>query len=241
MAAHIQPAGLADEGIAGETAAPPVRRRPKFGSGLEIVLLAIFAVVMLFPVVWMLETALKDTKDIYAVPAKVFSFGPTLDHFKDVFGSDSPVLEGFKNSVWVAGWSTIIATLFGVPAAWAYSRFKIKAKKDQLFFILSTRFMPPVVVVIPIFLMFRDLNLLDTRLGLILVYAGVQPAVHDLDDEGLRRRGPERVRGRRDARRLLALRGLLARDDAAADPGHRRHGGVRADLLAGTSSCSRSS
>lgn len=171
MAAHIQPAGLADEGIAGETVAPPVRRRPKFGSGLEIVLLTIFAVVMLFPVVWMLETALKDTKDIYAVPAKVFSFGPTLDHFKDVFGSNSPVLEGFKNSVWVAGWSTIIATLFGVPAAWAYSRFKIKGKKDQLFFILSTRFMPPVVVVIPVFLMFRDLNLLDTRLGLILVYA----------------------------------------------------------------------
>jgi multiple sugar transport system permease protein len=171
MAAHIQPAGIADEGIAGETVAPPVRKRPKLGSGIEIVLLTIFAVVMLFPVIWMLETALKDTKDIYAVPAKVFTFGPTLEHFKDVFGSDSPVLQGFKNSVIVAGASTIIATLFGVPAAWAYSRFKIPAKKDQLFFILSTRFMPPVVVVIPVFLMFRDLNLLDTRLGLILVYA----------------------------------------------------------------------
>jgi multiple sugar transport system permease protein len=171
MAAHIQPAGLADEGIAGETVAPPVRSRPKFGSGLEIVLLTIFAVVMLFPVIWMLETALKDTKDIYAVPAKVFSFSPTLSHFKDVFSADSPVLSGFKNSVIVASASTIIATLFGVPAAWAYSRFRIKAKKDQLFFILSTRFMPPVVVVIPVFLMFRDLNLLDTRLGLILVYA----------------------------------------------------------------------
>src|SRR6187200_583652 len=171
MAAHIQPAGLADEGIAGETAAPPVRKRPKFGSGIEIILLAIFAVVMLFPVVWMLETALKDTKDIYAVPAKIFSFGPTLDHFKDVFGKDSPVLEGFKNSVWVAGWSTIIATLFGVPAAWAYSRFQIKAKKDQLFFILSTRFMPPVVVVIPIFLMYREVGLIDSKLGLILIYA----------------------------------------------------------------------
>src|SRR3954453_14803509 len=171
MAAHIQPAGIADEGIAGETVAPPVRKRPKFGSGIEIVLLTIFAVIMLFPVLWMLETALKDAKDIYAVPAKVLNFKPTLEHFKDVFSQDSPVLSGFKNSVWVAGWSTIIATLFGVPAAWAYSRFNIKAKKDQLFFILSTRFMPPVVVVIPIFLMFRDLNLLDTRFGLILVYA----------------------------------------------------------------------
>ena len=61
--------------------------------------------------------------------------------------------------------------MLGVPAAWAYSRFNIPAKKDQLFFILSTRFMPPVVVVIPIFLMFRDLDLLDTLQGLILVYS----------------------------------------------------------------------
>ena len=171
MGAHIQPSGLAEEGIVGETAAPPIRRKRKFGSGLEIVLLAGFAIVMLFPVVWMLETALKDTRDIYAVPAKFISFTPTLEHFKDVFSSDSPVKQGFINSIWVAGWSTIIATVLGVPSAWAYSRFRVPLKKDQLFFILSTRFMPPVVVVIPVFLMFRDLNLLDTRLGLILVYA----------------------------------------------------------------------
>jgi multiple sugar transport system permease protein len=173
MAAHIQPSGVADAGIAGETAAPPpVRRKRRLGSGIEIVLLTIFAVVMLFPVLWMLETALKDTKDIYAVPAKLITgWTPTLDHVKDVFSSDSPVFKGFKNSVIVAFSSTIVATLLGVPAAWAYSRFSIKAKKDQLFFILSTRFMPPVVVVIPIFLMFRDLALLDTLQGLILVYA----------------------------------------------------------------------
>jgi multiple sugar transport system permease protein len=173
MAAHIQPAGVADAGIAGETAGPPpIRRKRKFGSGIEIVLLTVFAVVMLFPVLWMLETAFKETRDIYATPAKVLTgWTPTLDHIKDVFSSDSPILKGFKNSVIVAGSSTIVATVLGVPAAWAYSRFKIPGKKDQLFFILSTRFMPPVVVVIPIFLMFRDLNLLDTLQGLILVYA----------------------------------------------------------------------
>jgi multiple sugar transport system permease protein len=173
MAVHISGVGDLDA-PAGETSAPPVRRERKLGSGVEIVLLTILAVVMLFPVVWMLETALKETKDIYAVPAKVITgWSPTLDHFKDVFSSDSPILTGFKNSVIVAGFSTIIATLFGVPAAWAYSRFSIPAKKDQLFFILSTRFMPPVVVVIPIFLMFRLpwINLLDKKLGLILVYA----------------------------------------------------------------------
>jgi multiple sugar transport system permease protein len=171
MATHIQPEGLSDKGIAGETVAPPVRKERKLSSGIEIVLLAIFMIVMLFPVLWMLETALKETKDIYAVPAKVFSFSPTLEHFKNVFSSDSPVFQGFVNSVIVATASTVIATVLGVPAAWAYSRFTLKFKKDQLFFILSTRFMPPVVVVIPVFLMFRDLALLDTRLGLILVYA----------------------------------------------------------------------
>jgi multiple sugar transport system permease protein len=173
MAAHIQPAGVADAGIAGETASPPpIRRKRKVGSGIEILLLTIFAIVMLFPVIWMLETALKETKDIYAVPAKLITgWTPTFDHVKDVFSSDSPVFKGFKNSVIVATASTIVATVLGVPAAWAYSRFQIKGKKDQLFFILSTRFMPPVVVVIPVFLMFRDLNLLDTRQGLILVYA----------------------------------------------------------------------
>lgn len=159
-------------GIVGETAAAPVvRKRRPFGSGIEIVLLTIFFIVMLFPVLWMLETALKEQKDIYAVPAKVFHFHVTLQHFKDAFASGSPIAVGFKNSVIVGFSSTIVATLFGVPAAWAYSRFNIKAKKDQLFFILSTRFMPPVVVVIPIFLLYRDFNLLDTRQGLILIYA----------------------------------------------------------------------
>ena len=131
---------------------------------------------MLFPVVWMLETSLKENRDVYAVPAKFLGFDLTFEHYKDVFvqrgGSGaSDLATNFKNSVLVAGLSTVLATLLGVPAAWAYSRFQMKAKKDQLFFILSTRFMPPVVVVIPIFLMYRDLNLFDTKLGLILIYA----------------------------------------------------------------------
>jgi multiple sugar transport system permease protein len=174
MSVRVQPPDVASEGIVGETAPPPAlmrRRRPRLRRGLEIALLTVLAIVMLFPVLWMLETSLKDQRDIYAVPAKLVGFTLTLDHFKAVFASDSPVVQGFKNSVLVAGTSTIIATLLGVPAAWAYSRFKIPAKKDQLFFILSTRFMPPVVVVIPIFLMYRDLDLIDTTLGLILIYA----------------------------------------------------------------------
>src|SRR5262245_45618647 len=117
-------------GIVGETAAAPVaRRRRPLGSGVEIVILTILFIVMLFPVVWMLETALKDQKDIYAVPAKVFHFHVTFQHFKDAFKGGSPISVGFKNSLIVGASSTILATLFGVPAAWAYSRFNIPAKK----------------------------------------------------------------------------------------------------------------
>ncbi|MBD8061335.1 carbohydrate ABC transporter permease [Oceanitalea stevensii] len=143
-------------------------------SGIEIVLLAVLIGSLLFPVVWMLQTSIKTGQDIYAVPAKFFGFDVTLQHYKDVFvapgGGRSDLSGSFLNSVIVAGSSTALATLLGVPAAWAYSRFTLKAKKDQLFFILSTRFMPPVVVVIPIFLMYRELGLIDTKLGLVLVY-----------------------------------------------------------------------
>ena len=177
MAIHV------DDAVAAEGAGGPRPTEPgipgggrSWRAGLEIALLALLAIAMLFPVVWMLETSLKDGRDIYAVPAKFVGFEVTLDHYKDVFvqrgGSGASDLAGsFTNSAIVAGLSTLLATLLGVPAAWAYSRFSMKAKRDQLFFILSTRFMPPVVVVIPIFLMYRDLGLIDTRLGLILIYA----------------------------------------------------------------------
>jgi multiple sugar transport system permease protein len=155
--------------------APPARRRRgRGGSVLEVALLTILAVVMLFPVLWMVETSIKENRDVYAIPAKFFGFTVTMDHFKDVFvssdGGRSALSVAFLNSVLVAGVSTALATVLGVPAAWAYSRFTMKAKKDQLFFILSTRFMPPVVVVIPIFLMYRQVGLIDTKLGLILIY-----------------------------------------------------------------------
>ncbi|MGC5015788.1 carbohydrate ABC transporter permease [Streptosporangium sp. DT93] len=154
---------------------PPARRPGGRGrSVLEVALLAVLAVVMLFPVLWMIETSLKENRDVYAIPAKFFDFTVTLDHFRDVFvssgGGRSTLSVAFLNSVVVAGVSTALATVLGVPAAWAYSRFAVRAKKDQLFFILSTRFMPPVVVVIPIFLMYRQIGLIDTKLGLILIY-----------------------------------------------------------------------
>lgn len=75
-----------------------------------------------------------------------------------------------SNSLIIAGVSTLFSVALGVLAAYAFSRFKIPGEDDLLFFILSTRMLPPVVVTIPIFLMYRELGLYDTHFGMILLY-----------------------------------------------------------------------
>jgi len=79
----------------------------------------------------------------------------------------------FMNSIVIGFGSTFLAIFFGTLAAYAFSRFKVPIKDDLLFFILSTRMMPPIAVAIPIFLMFRQLGLNDTQLGMILLYTAV--------------------------------------------------------------------
>jgi multiple sugar transport system permease protein len=79
----------------------------------------------------------------------------------------------FTNSLIIAFGSTFLSVGFGVMAAYAFSRFKVPLKDDLMFFILSTRMMPPIAVAIPIYLMYRELGLSDTRLGMILLYTAV--------------------------------------------------------------------
>ncbi|NUB45529.1 carbohydrate ABC transporter permease [Fertoebacter nigrum] len=81
--------------------------------------------------------------------------------------------ERFLNSVIIGFGSTFLSIFLGTLAAYAFSRFKIPLKDDLLFFILSTRMMPPIAVAIPIFLMYRSLGLSDTHLGMILLYTAV--------------------------------------------------------------------
>ena len=79
----------------------------------------------------------------------------------------------YLNSIIIGFSSTFLAVFLGTLAAYGFSRFKVPLKDDLLFFILSTRMMPPIAVAIPIFLMFRELGLSDTALGMILLYTAV--------------------------------------------------------------------
>ena len=81
--------------------------------------------------------------------------------------------ERFLNSVIIGFGSTALCMILGTMAAYAFSRFRVPLKDDLMFFILSTRMMPPIAVAIPIFLMFRQLGLSDTHLGMILLYTAV--------------------------------------------------------------------
>ena len=92
---------------------------------------------------------------------------------KMVIAGPSKFGERFTNSVIIGFGSTFLSVFLGTLAAYGFSRFKVPLKDDLLFFILSTRMMPPIAVAIPIFLMYRNLGLSDTHLGMILLYTAV--------------------------------------------------------------------
>jgi multiple sugar transport system permease protein len=90
-----------------------------------------------------------------------------------VIAGPSNYVPRFINSLIIAFGSTFCAVALGTLAAYGFSRFRVPLKDDLLFFILSTRMMPPIAVAIPIYLMYRDLGLSDTKLGMILLYTAV--------------------------------------------------------------------
>jgi multiple sugar transport system permease protein len=90
-----------------------------------------------------------------------------------VIAGSSKYIPRYLNSLIIGFGSTFLAVLLGTIAAYAFSRFKVPIKDDLLFFILSTRMMPPIAVAIPIYLMYREVGLLDSKIGMILLYTAV--------------------------------------------------------------------
>lgn len=133
--------------------------------GIVAVLLMI---AFLLPVYWMVTTALKTTADTFAVPP-VLLFHPTFEHFRAVFEEGS-VARSLVNSLIVATSATLLSVILGTPAAYALARFDFRGKADLWFWIITNRFISPIVVALPFFLIARDLRILDSHIALILVY-----------------------------------------------------------------------
>jgi len=130
------------------------------------------------PVFWIILTAFKTRQDALATPPKLF-FTPTLDNFFSVFyritDAGDQVSTGmglfFFNSIFIAGAGVLLALVIGTLAAYGFSRYPLKGNDTYLFVILTTRMLPPIVVIIPIFLMFRVTGMSGSYIGIILLYA----------------------------------------------------------------------
>jgi multiple sugar transport system permease protein len=114
-----------------------------------------------------------NENDLAALPPTETWYDRMVRDKGQVIAGPSRYGERFMNSVIIGFGSTALCMVLGTAAAYAFSRFRVPLKDDLMFFILSTRMMPPIAVAIPIFLMFRNLGLSDTHLGMILLYTAV--------------------------------------------------------------------
>lgn len=145
--------------------AAPIRRR---SMAVEAVVLLLICAFCVFPFYWMVTTSLKtQVVALQSPPAWVFT--PTLQNYWDVLFVDK-VGPALINSIIVAVCTTALAVGLGTPAAFALARFEFRGKQDLWFWFITNRFISPVVLAFPVFLIARSTGLRDTHLALILMY-----------------------------------------------------------------------
>jgi polyol transport system permease protein len=138
------------------------------------VLAWIVGLVFFFPVFWMVLNSFKTEQDANTSP-KLF-FHPTLDEYRAVTKSTEGILsfgEAFANSMVVVLVSTLIVMALAIPAAYALAIRPVLKWRDVLCFFISTKFLPVVASILPVWILARNFNLLNTRLSLIILYTGI--------------------------------------------------------------------
>src|SRR5258707_1317513 len=128
----------------------------------------LFGFLIFLPILWMFLTSFKTELEAFAMPPVFLFFHWTTENYATVQGR-SDYLHHALNSILIAGGSTLIAMLIAVPAAWSMAFAPTKRTKDVLLWMLSTKMMPPVGVLVPIYLIYRDFGMLDTRAGLVMI------------------------------------------------------------------------
>jgi sorbitol/mannitol transport system permease protein len=128
----------------------------------------LFGFLIFFPILWMMLTSFKTELDAFAIPPSFLFFHWTTENYATV-QERSDYFHHAMNSIIIAGGSTLIAMLIAVPAAWSMAFAPTRRTKDILLWMLSTKMMPAVGVLVPIYLISRDFGLLDSRTGLVLI------------------------------------------------------------------------
>ena len=123
-----------------------------------------------FPVFWMVLTSFKQESDAATSPPTFF-FTPTLDQYGKVF--DQEIGPAMLNSVWATGVSTLLVLLLGVPAAFALSLRPVRKTSDALFFFMSTKMLPVVAAILPLYVIVSNIGLLDNIWALVVLYTSM--------------------------------------------------------------------
>ena len=144
------------------------RRKIRAINILYGVLTALVVLFFVFPIFMIVVTSLKSRVDALAVPP-VWLFRPVFDNYVNIF-SENNFDFYFRNSLIIATLGTLAALVIGVPAAYSLARRTFSHEGDVSFWILSQRMMPPIAVIIPMFILLRTVHLIDTYLGLVVVY-----------------------------------------------------------------------
>lgn len=124
-------------------------------------------IVFIAPYLWTVLTSFKTERDAATNPPKLL-FTPTLDNYREVLSGD--VGHYLTNSVVITVASTLLCLVLAFPLAYALAIRPIRSWRDVLFFAISTRMMPAAGVVVPIYMIAKSINLLDTQLALIILY-----------------------------------------------------------------------
>ncbi|WP_426424982.1 carbohydrate ABC transporter permease [Bradyrhizobium genosp. A] len=127
-----------------------------------------FGFLIFFPILWMVLASFKTELEAFAIPPSFLFFHWTTENYATVQERSDYLLHAM-NSIIIAGGSTLIALLIAIPAAWSMAFSPTKRTKDILLWMLSTKMMPPVGVLVPIYLIYKSFGLLDSRIGLVFI------------------------------------------------------------------------
>jgi sorbitol/mannitol transport system permease protein len=152
--------------------AAPVRKKKSSKFSPWAVVAWIAGLGFFFPVLWMVLTSFKQESDAATSPPTLF-FTPTLDQYSAVFDPERNIGPAMLNSVFATGMSTILVLLLGVPAAFALSLRPVRKTSDALFFFMSTKMLPVVAAILPLYVIVSNLGLLDNIWALVVLYTSM--------------------------------------------------------------------
>jgi multiple sugar transport system permease protein len=147
-----------------------IRRNKLPAIVIIVAILVVFLVWTLFPIYWMFVTSIKETVHVFDLPPEIFPSTPTLEHYLHLDQGSIKVSVFFMNSVINSIGTVLLAIVLAVLAAYALSRVKFRFRKAVSVGILTTQMFPLVVLLIPLYLLYKNLRLLNTYQGLILAF-----------------------------------------------------------------------